>query len=174
MCSVPAGCRAERARLAARALLALLCTACSVQLAPRADAELAAALRATNRDVQVLLQQLRASAPGPCATRRDDYAALIGRLHALEMQASARELPPASRLARLVDRVDADPAFSAAPSARALRGAAATLEQMQLVDCAGMLRGTALSAFALQADVFLAQALTYEAALERAPVRLEP
>ncbi|OIQ82438.1 hypothetical protein GALL_357710 [mine drainage metagenome] len=149
------------------AALVLACSACSVPLAPRADAALAAELRSTNRDAQVLLQQLRAPSPGPCAARGANYADLIGRLRALEMQASARELPPASLLARLEGRIDADPAFSAQPSARALRGAASTLEQMQLADCAGRLHGAALSAFVAQADIFLEQALAYEAMLER-------
>ncbi len=170
MCSARPSCRADAPRLAWRALLAplvLASAACSVQLAPRADAALAADLRAANRDAQVLLQQLREPAPGPCATRRTRYAGLIGRLRALAMQASARELPPASLLARLAGHVAADPGFSAQPSARALHGAAATLEQMQRVDCAGTLHGATLHAFTQQADVFLAQALAYETMLER-------
>ena len=162
--------RAEAPGAAWRALLAALVlasAACSLQLAPHADAALAADLRAANRDAQVLLQQLREPSPGPCTTRRTHYSALIGQLRALAMQASARELPPASLLARLEGRVRADPGFSARPSARALHGAAATLEQMQQVDCAGKLHGPTLRAFTQQADLFLAQALAYETMLER-------
>ena len=154
-------------RCALLAAFALGCAACSVHLAPRADAALAAELRSANRDAQVLLQQLRAPAPDACAARRERYADLIGRLHALEMQANASELPPASLLARFARRaIGGDTGFGAKPSVRALHGAASTLEQMQLVDCAGHLHGAALSAFAGQADIFLAQALAYEAALE--------
>ena len=170
MCSARPSCRADAPRLAWRALLASLVfagAACSVQLAPRADAALAADLRAANRDAQVLLQQLREPSPGPCATRSTHYAALIGQLRALAMQAGARELPSASLLARLAGHVESDPDFSARPSVRALDGAASTLEQMQQVDCAGRLHGAALRAFTQQADVFLAQALAYETMLDR-------
>ena len=96
MSSARTSCRVEAhvaVRCALLAAFALGCAACSVHLAPRADAALAAELRSANRDAQVLLQQLRAPAPGACAARRERYADLIGRLHALEMQANARELP---------------------------------------------------------------------------------
>ncbi len=147
---------------------ALLCAGCAVQLAPRADPELAAALRAANRDTQILLQRLHAPAPTPCRVRDAVYADLIGRLRALQMQAVARALAPDSVLTRAQPRLRRiDPGFSAQPSARALGGAAATLQQMQLVDCAGHLRGAVLAAFANQADVFLGQALVYESMLER-------
>ena len=84
------------------------------------------------------------------------------------MQAAARALPPASLLLRMQAALRrTDPDFSPQPSARALGGVAATLQQMQLVDCARRLHGRALDAYANQADVFLAQALAYETMLER-------
>ncbi len=162
--------RAEplRARAARAWPAALLCVGCAAQLAPRADPELAAALRAANRDTQILLQTLRAPRPAPCRARDATYADLVGRLRALQMQAVARAVPAASLLARAQPKLRRiDPGFSAQPSARALAGAAATLQQMHVVDCAGRLHGAALAALANQADVFLGQALAYEAMLER-------
>ena len=161
------------------ALLVGLCaalSACMVQLAPAYDSSIVGALGTANQDIQLLFAQIGADADvSTFPDRKAQYDKIVGELGAAELQIRARPLPnadaikkAAAALQRLnVAGVAADPGFSAYPSARSVHDLQGTIQTMEGFDQKAGLHGAAVLAFKNQADVYLTQALTYEAYLKR-------
>jgi hypothetical protein len=167
--------RAAAARLlGALALLLLFAAACTLRLAPSRELSLRAELAALNVETQTLLASVDTGADADTyPLRAASYERVIGGLHALELQARARQPLGPARLARAEALLRAGGIASAPavldpyPSARALRGAARSVQQMRELDRGGGLRGGVVAALANQTSVYLAQALTFETQLER-------
>ncbi len=140
------------------ALLALLLTlaACAVRLAPLYDQALVQGITAANADT---LELLASASGGTQKTRFDEreprYYNLIGRLDALAIQAGTRPPPKASA------------ADAAVPSQTALQAIADSLRKMSDTDREQGLTEVEVQAFRGQILIYMDQALTYEAALER-------
>jgi hypothetical protein len=154
--------------------LAMLASACTVQLAPAYDQSIATGLVSTNTSMHVLFATVGSGVDkSTYATRASDYNKVIGQLQALEIEAKSRPLPPSDMLTKVNAALNAskiaplDPGFSDYPSARAMQDAAGTLTHMRDADQKAGLRGNEVEAFENQANVFMTQAMTYENFLKR-------
>ena len=154
---------------------ALLTGSCTAQLAPAYDQSITTGLATANTDMQTLFATVGTSTDTAsfATARAAAYNKVIGELTALEMQARARPLPPDDVLTRVNTALTQnsvttlDPGFTAYPSARAMHGAGDTVTHMRDADQAAGLRGAEIPAFEGQANIYMAQAITYENFLKR-------
>ncbi len=153
--------------IAATAVLA----GCAVQLAPLYDKALVDGLTSSNAETLELI----ASASGGTskdtfASREPRYSRIIGRYDALTLQAAARPAPSnnvGESVRRIVAARRTGGDAPAVPSTTAIDRIAKTVSQMRDTDRKQGLTPLEVTALRDQALIFMDQALTYEAALER-------
>lgn len=159
----------------ASAVWLFLCS-CTVQLAPTYDQSIYDGLVSANKDIQALFVAADTSVTSDTyPTRAPAYNHIVAELKAVELQIKARPLPSPGALEETnkvltklsVGGVSADPNFSYYPSARSVQGLVLTIQHMQVSDRTMGLPPTSLSLHEKQANVYLTQALTYEAFLKR-------
>jgi hypothetical protein len=163
-------------RRACLALL-LLVPACTAQLAPEYDKSIVDGLATANTDMQALFATVDQGVDASTyqAARAAAYNRLIGELRALELSATSRPTPPNDLLATVNQSLKArgqpslaaDPKFTDYPSARAMEDAADTITHMRDADRTAGLHGALIQAFTNQAQIYMAQAMTYENFLKR-------
>lgn len=155
------------------ALLALLLAAgCATQLAPAYDKAIVDGLRSSNREAMILFATLAAESESKSyPARAATYNQLIGTLDALEMQSRARPMPKGAgheAANKLLEKrglpVVGD---DEAPSATALNRMSAILSKMRDTDRKQGLSPTEVQAFKGQMSIYMDQAMTYEAFLQR-------
>ncbi|TBA72902.1 hypothetical protein [Rhizobium ruizarguesonis] len=163
-------------RIAYLLIVGAFVAACTTQLAPSYDASIFEGLTASNKDVQTLFASLTPAVSNKTYGAREPvYNHIIGQLDALEIQARSRPIPSPITLERANTMLSSnglgplsnDSKFTDFPSARSIHDASETIKKMRLVDQRDGLRGAEISAFENQTDVYLAQAITYEAFLKR-------
>jgi hypothetical protein len=155
----------------------LMLGACTAQLAPEYDKSIVDGLVTANTDMQALFATVDqgVDAASYAASRAASYNRVIGELRALELSATSRPSPPNDLLATVNRTLQArgqpllaaDPKFTDYPSARAMEDAADTITHMRDADRAAGLHGALIQAFANQAQIYMAQAITYENFLKR-------
>jgi len=154
------------------AVLAALLGACATRLAPLYDRNLVEGLTTVNADA---LELMASAAEGTqretFATREPRYNNVIGRLDALALQASARPAPrnnvPAAVHKIMESRGIALQQDRNVPSAAALMEISRIVSKMRDTDRKQGLNAMEVTAFKGSVLIFMDQALTYEAALER-------
>lgn len=164
--------RERRFSLALATTVALLLTACAVQLAPLYDKEVVDGLNAANADALALF----ASAAGGTTRetypeRASKYDHVIGEYDALAIQGAARPVPK-NDVVEAVKKMMSSRNTTAdsgqvIPSTTAIKGLSETLSNMKAVDQKRNISAIEVMAYRGQAVIYMDQALTYEAALER-------
>ncbi|RJG13555.1 hypothetical protein D3879_10040 [Pseudomonas cavernicola] len=154
-------------------LVALVVTlaACATQLAPLYDKALVDGLTSANADTMELI----ASAAGGTTketfpSREAQYNKVIGSLDALALQAAARPVPTNNvfdAVKKIVGSSNAPVLSQVISSSTALAGISETVSKMRETDKKQGVTGLEVQAFKGQALIYMDQALTYEAALER-------
>lgn len=153
------------------AALVLAVGACTTQLAPLYDQALVEGLTSVNAKTM----ELMASAAGGTTketfgSRENQYNKVIGGLDALALQAAARPVP-ANSLATAINSRGEGPGASGdtqrVPSSTALMEVSKTVSQMREVDKKQGVTGVEVQAYKGQVLIYMDQALTYEAALQR-------
>ncbi len=157
--------------------LMLALASCTAHLAPEFDKSIVDGLAAANTDMQALFATVDQGVDPStyAASRAPSYNRLIGELRALELSATTRPTPPNDLLATVNRSLQArgqpllaaDPKFTDYPSARAMEDAADTITHMRDTDRASGLHGIVIQAFTNQAQIYMAQAMTYENFLKR-------
>jgi hypothetical protein len=104
------------------------------------------------------------------STREPQYNKVIGRIDALALQAAARPVPTnnvSDAVKKIVGARNAPGPSQVVPSSTALTGISETVSKMRETDKKQGMTGLEVQAFKGQVLVYMDQALTYEAALER-------
>ncbi|QHG64383.1 hypothetical protein [Pseudomonas putida] len=145
--------------------------ACTTQLAPLYDQALVEGLTAVNAKTMELMASAAGGTTEETFTDREkQYNKVIGGLDALALQAAARPAPINS-LATVINTSghtsDASGEPQVIPSATALMETSKTVSHMRELDKKRGVTAFEVQAFRGQVLIYLDQALTYEAALER-------
>jgi hypothetical protein len=151
--------------------LLLVLAGCATQLVPFYDKAIVDGLTAVNVDTM----ELMAAASGGTsketfAQREGRYNRIIGNFDALALQASARPMPSNSlpkALEKMAEKRGITGPMQIVPSAIAFDEIAKTITKMRDTDRKQGVTAMEVQAFRGQALIYLDQALTYEAALER-------
>ena len=161
----------------ARALLVLLLICgCTTQLAPAYDQAVSDGLVSANKDIQALFVAVRTSATKDTyPMRAPAYDHVVAELKAVELQIKTRPIPNSDVLQQAntlltksgVGGIGNDPNFSNYPSARSVADLVKTIQHMEISDQTTGLPPNLLSAYENQANIYLAQAITYENFLKR-------
>lgn len=142
------------------AILAVL-PGCAIQLGPSYDPSIVNALQEANEEAQTLFAGVSGGASRSTFSRREPaYNAVIGKLQATQLSASVRPFPAAPAALGEVTP-------SQAPTVDSLTAAAETITQMRNADQRMGLSPTLVEGFKRSFDISIAQALTYEKALQR-------
>lgn len=162
----------RRYNIALLALWMTLLASCATQLAPLYDKAIVDGITTANREAMTLFASLSAgSSRDSFAERADNYNRIIGSLDALEIQARARPTPKTSTLEAVNNWLEKRglPAVSDddVPSATALNRISATLKKMRDTDRKQGVTATEVQAFKNQLAIYMDQAITYEAFLQR-------
>lgn len=156
-------------RLALRRFLPLLCllavlvvlSGCAIQLGPSYDSSIVNALQEANEEAQTLFAGASGGASRSTFSRREPaYNAVIGKLQATHLSASVRPFPAAPAAFGEV-------APTQAPTVDSLTAAAETITEMRNTDQRSGLTPMLVEGFKRSFDISIAQALTYEKALQR-------
>ena len=159
-----------RARIIHLLMAAMLFGGCAVQLAPLYDKAVVDGMTVANRDAMVLFAEVSGgTAAASYQSRFGSYNRLIGSFDALALQAKARPMPeiPAKADQWLQKRGIPPVTDDEIPSAHALEKIASTLTKMRDTDAKQGLTAVEVQAFKGQVSIYMDQAVTYEAFLER-------
>jgi hypothetical protein len=153
------------------ALLAML-AGCAIQLAPLYDKALVDGLTSANADTMELMASAAdGTTKDTFPARESKYSRVIGRLDALAVQAAARPVPT-NNVSEAVKKIvgvrgAAGDASQIIPSSTALQEISKTVAKMRDTDKKQGVTALEVQAFRGQVLIYMDQALTYEAALER-------
>ncbi|WP_449432645.1 hypothetical protein [Pseudomonas putida] len=152
-------------------VLLLALGACTTQLAPLYDQALVDGLTSVNaKTMELMASAADGTTKETFANREKQYNKVIGSLDALALQAAARPAPT-NHLANAISTLGEAPGASGKgqmiPSATALMEISKTVSKMRQVDKKQGITGVEVKAFKGQVLIYMDQALTYEAALER-------
>lgn len=151
--------------------LVLAVGACTTQLAPLYDQALVEGLTSTNaKTMELMASAVGGTTKETFANRENHYNQVIGSLDALALQAAARPAPTNS-LGAAINRTGRESGVSdesqVIPSSTALNEISKTVARMRQIDKKQGVTGVEVQAFKGQVLIYMDQALTYEAALER-------
>lgn len=152
--------------------LIFMLTGCATKLAPNYDRALVEGLTKSNMAVMGFLALVsEGSQKDTFDQRKKQYANLIGRFDALEIQAKARPVPKQPIIDKMNDYLSKRgipiPDDSDTPSASAIAKISETLVKMKDTDQKQGITTFEVQAFKNQITVYLDQALTYESFLDR-------
>lgn len=148
-----------------------LLVGCATQLAPLYDRALVDGLTSINADT---LELISAASDGTTKdsfpSREPKYNKVIGKLDALALQAGARPTP-SNNITEAVKKIGSRNASGSpgqvVPSSTAIQEISKTIVKMRDTDKKQGVTGFEVQAFKGQVLIYMDQALTYEAALER-------
>jgi hypothetical protein len=151
--------------------LVLAIGACTTQLAPLYDHALVEGLTSVNaKTMELMASASDGTTKETFANRENQYNNVIGSLDALALQAAARPAPT-NHLVTAINTMGEAPGASderqVVSSSTALMEISKTVSRMREIDKKQGITGREVRAFKGQVLIYMDQALTYEAALER-------
>lgn len=151
--------------------LVLVVGACTTQLAPLYDQALVEGLTSVNaKTMELMASAVGGTTKETFVNRENQYNKVIGSLDALALQAAVRPAPTNS-LATAINSMGNESGVSGESqvisSSTALKEISKTVSRMREIDKKQGVTGFEVQAFKGQVLIYMDQALTYEAALER-------
>jgi hypothetical protein len=162
----------HRRNVVVMAVLTSIVVGCATQLAPLYDKALVDGITAVNTDVMTLFASMAGgSVKGTYQERSDKYDKAIGTVDALAIQSAARPVPTnrgSEAANKWLEKRHVPPLTEGEiPSAIALREISKTIQKMRETDQKQGVTATEVSAFKNQVVIYMDQAVTYEAFLQR-------
>jgi hypothetical protein len=153
------------AGILATACLALFLAACAIRLAPAYDQTIVSGLDAANEEAMVLFASVaNGTSAGTFSKREAAYDSVIGKIDALRVTAQARPEPGGKLFGK---PAAGEVATFESPTPEILAAAAEPLVFMRDTDRSEGLTTTIVEGVKRSFEIQIAQALTYEKALQR-------